>query len=116
MEKVNQVRRASVTALRACAVAAAMIAASIAMPASAESTTPPVAKKTAAPPTARSTTTVRSTKEAKLPVQPAKPYLSPYTQAAMAQHSRAAHLSTGSAPTAMQAAGKPSRAHAPAKR
>jgi hypothetical protein len=111
MENVNQVRCASLTALRACAVAAAMIAASaIAMPASAESGPAPVAKKTAAVPT------VRSTKEAKLPVQPAKPYVSPYTRAAMAQHSRAAHLSTGSAPTAMQAAGKPSRTHAPAKR
>jgi hypothetical protein len=110
VNQVNQVRCAGLTALRACAVAAAMIASSAAMPASAESTAPPVAKKTAALPT------VRSTKDAKLPVQPAKPYVSPYTRAAMAQHSRAAHPSTGSAPTAMQAAGKPSRAHAPAKR
>jgi hypothetical protein len=80
------------------------------MPASAESTTAPVVKKAAALPT------VRSTKEANLPVQPAKPHVSPYTRAAMAQHAREAHPSTGSAPTAMQAAGKPSRAHAPAKR
>ena len=102
MEKVNQVRCANSMALRACAVAAAMFAASvIAIPASAESTTPPAS---------------RSTKEARLPVQPAKPYVSPYTRAAMAQHTRAAPLSTGSAPTAMQAAGKPSRHHAPAKR
>jgi hypothetical protein len=89
MERVNHVRCASLTALRACAVAAAMIAASvIAMPAAAESTTPPVVKK----------------------------FVSPYTRAAMAQHAREAHPSTGSAPNAMQAVGKPSRAHAPAKR
>jgi hypothetical protein len=104
MERVNHVRCASLTALRACAVAAAMIAASaIAMPTSAESTT-------AALPT------LRSTKEANLPVQPAKKFVSPYTRAAMSQHARGAHPSTGSAPTAMQAVGKPSRAHAPAKR
>jgi hypothetical protein len=46
---------------------------------------------------------------------PKKPYASPYTRAAVAQHARAAHASSGNAPTAMQAAGRP-RTHAPAKR
>jgi hypothetical protein len=111
MQKSNRNQRASLMVLRACAVGAAVIAASVvAMPASAETATAPVAKKAA------TLSAVRSAKEAKLPVQAAKSYVSPYTRAAVAQHARAAHISTGSAPTAMQAAGKPSRAHAPAKR
>ncbi|MEP6883300.1 MAG: hypothetical protein ABJC66_00995 [Gammaproteobacteria bacterium] len=102
MKKVNVRRCAGVATLHACAVVVALSAASvIALPASAESTTPQAA---------------RATKPATAPVRATKPYVSPYTRAAMAQHTGAAHVMTGSAPTAMQAAGKHSRAHAPAKR
>lgn len=90
MKEMNQRRSAGWIALRACALVVVTAASVIVMAASAESAT--------------------------LPVQPAKSYASPYTRAAMAQHARAANLSTGRAPTAMQAAGKPARAHAAAKR
>jgi hypothetical protein len=105
MKNISHRRRAGFKALCACAVVVVMTAASVAAtPSSAEATTPPAAKKTA------TLAVSRAKMDAKLP---AKPYVSPYTRAAMAHHTSAAHVTTGSAPTAVQAAGRPSRRHAP---